>query len=77
MARQEATAVYFFANTGLGDVGYEVQILDCYNNTTYVNGQTGSVYKQTIPLANACKNQVNGRLMILSGKLQDSMLMVV
>lgn len=45
----------FLANTGLGDVGYEVQILDCYNNTTYVNGQTGSVYKQTIPLANACK----------------------
>lgn len=33
---------------------YEVQILDCYENTTYVNGQTGSVYKQHIPLANAC-----------------------
>lgn len=45
----------FLANTGMGDVGYEVQILDCYNNTTYVNGQTGSVYKQSIPLANACK----------------------
>ncbi len=45
----------FLANTGAGDVGYEVQILDCYNNTTYVNGQTGSVYKQSIPLANACK----------------------
>ncbi len=34
---------------------YEVQILDCYDNPTYVNGQTGSVYKQHIPLANACK----------------------
>ena len=34
---------------------YEVQILDCYENTTYVNGQTGSVYKQHIPLANACR----------------------
>ncbi len=34
---------------------YEVQILDCYNNTTYVNGQTASVYKQHIPLANACR----------------------
>ncbi len=45
----------FLANTGMGDVGYEIQILDCYNNTTYVNGQTGSVYKQSIPLANACK----------------------
>lgn len=45
----------FLASTGAGDLGYEVQILDCYNNTTYVNGQTGSVYKQAIPLANACK----------------------
>ncbi|MBV9987337.1 MAG: DUF1080 domain-containing protein [Chitinophagaceae bacterium] len=34
---------------------YEVQILDDYNdiNTTYVNGQTGSIYKQTAPLKNA------------------------
>src|SRR5258706_6103706 len=45
----------FVANSGPGDEGYEVQILDCYNNTTYVNGQTGAVYKQGIPLANACK----------------------
>lgn len=34
---------------------YEVQILDCYNNETYVNGQTGSIYKQTPPLANAMR----------------------
>jgi len=34
---------------------YEVQVLDCYNNKTYVNGQTGSIYKQSIPLANVCK----------------------
>lgn len=45
----------FLASTGPGDAGYEIQILDCYNNKTYVNGQTGSVYKQGIPLANACK----------------------
>lgn len=45
----------FLASTGLGDAGYEVQVLDCYNNKTYVNGQTGAVYKQAIPLANACK----------------------
>jgi len=32
---------------------YEIQILDCYENETYVNGQTGSVYKQTPPLVNA------------------------
>ena len=34
---------------------YEVQILDCYNNKTYPNGQVGSVYKQHIPLANPSK----------------------
>ncbi len=34
---------------------YEIQILDCYENPTYVNGQTGSVYKQHIPLVNACR----------------------
>ncbi|HVZ56205.1 MAG TPA: DUF1080 domain-containing protein [Chitinophagaceae bacterium] len=45
----------FLASTGPGDAGYEIQVLDCYNNKTYVNGQTGSVYKQAIPLANACR----------------------
>lgn len=45
----------FLASTGPGDDGYEIQVLDCYNNTTYVNGQTASIYKQSIPLANACK----------------------
>ena len=45
----------FLASTGPGDDGYEMQVLDCYNNTTYVNGQTASIYKQAIPLANACK----------------------
>jgi len=45
----------FLASTGQGDEGYEIQVLDCYNNTTYVNGQTASIYKQSIPLANACK----------------------
>ncbi|MDR0429470.1 MAG: DUF1080 domain-containing protein [Tannerellaceae bacterium] len=34
---------------------YEIQILDCYNNETYVNGQTGSIYKQTPPLVNAMR----------------------
>jgi hypothetical protein len=37
------------------DGGYELQILDSYNNTTYVNGQAASVYKQYIPLANAMR----------------------
>lgn len=34
---------------------YEVQVLDNYNNKTYANGQAGSIYKQHIPLVNACK----------------------
>ena len=42
----------FLASTGPGDSGYELQVLDSYNNPTYVNGQAGSIYKQGIPLAN-------------------------
>ena len=34
---------------------YEVQILDNYENKTYPNGQCAAIYKQYIPLANACK----------------------
>jgi hypothetical protein len=45
----------FLASTGPGDEGYEIQVLDGYNNTTYVNGQTASIYKQSIPLANVCR----------------------
>ena len=32
---------------------YEVQVLDNNNNDTYVNGQVGSIYKQSIPLVMA------------------------
>lgn len=45
----------FLAATGPGDEGYEIQVLDNYENKTYVNGQAGSIYKQSIPLVNACK----------------------
>jgi hypothetical protein len=34
---------------------YELQVLDNYNNKTYVNGQAGSIYKQLPPLVNACR----------------------
>lgn len=34
---------------------YELQVLDSYENATYVNGQAGSIYKQTPPLVNATK----------------------
>jgi hypothetical protein len=33
---------------------YEVQVLDSYENITYSNGQAGSIYKQHIPMVNAC-----------------------
>ncbi len=43
-------------NSGVFLMGlYEVQVLDSYNNRTYSNGQTGSVYKQHIPLVNATR----------------------
>ncbi|MCK5691953.1 MAG: DUF1080 domain-containing protein [Bacteroidales bacterium] len=42
-------------NSGFFLMGlYEVQVLDSYNSETYYNGQAGSIYKQTIPLVNAC-----------------------
>ncbi len=37
------------------DGGYELQVLDSYDNKTYVNGQAGAIYKQSIPLANAMR----------------------
>jgi hypothetical protein len=43
-------------NSGLFLQGiYEIQILDNYRNETYVNGQAGSIYKQTPPLVNAMR----------------------
>ncbi|MGC9225503.1 MAG: 3-keto-disaccharide hydrolase [Terracidiphilus sp.] len=45
----------FLASTGPGDAGYELQVLDGYNNPTYVNGMVGSMYKQSIPMVNAAR----------------------
>ena len=42
----------FLASLGPGDDGYELQVLDSYNNPTYVNGQAASIYKQNPPLVN-------------------------
>ncbi len=44
----------FLASLTQGAGGYELQVLDNYKNTTYVNGQAGSIYKQNPPLVNAC-----------------------
>ena len=35
--------------------GYELQVLDSYENKTYVNGQAASIYKQSPPLVNAMR----------------------
>ena len=45
----------FLASTGPGDDGYELQVLDAYNNPTYVNGMGGSIYKQSAPLVNPAR----------------------
>lgn len=45
----------FLASTGNGDSGYELQILDSFENKTYVNGQAASIYKQSPPLVNAMR----------------------
>ncbi len=34
---------------------YEVQVLDCYQNPTYPDGQAAAVYSQYPPLVNACR----------------------
>lgn len=34
---------------------YEVQVLDCYKNTTYADGLTAAIYGQYPPLVNACR----------------------
>jgi hypothetical protein len=51
-SQERGNSGVFLASTGLSDAGYELQILDSYNNKTYVNGQAASIYKQGIPLAN-------------------------
>ncbi|MBN2762490.1 MAG: DUF1080 domain-containing protein [Bacteroidales bacterium] len=54
-----------FGNSGILLQGrYELQVFDSYEypvyvngKPIYVNGQAGSIYKQAIPLVNACKKQ--------------------
>lgn len=45
-----------YSNSGVFFMGqYEVQILNNYDNPTYVNGQASSLYKQQPPLVNASR----------------------
>jgi hypothetical protein len=43
------SGVFFFGQT------YEIQVLDCYDNKTYPDGQTSALYGQWPPLVNACR----------------------
>ena len=45
----------YLASTESSNEGYELQVLDSYNNSTYVNGQAGALYKQHPPLVNAMR----------------------
>ncbi len=49
----------FLAATRGNAGGYEIQVLDGYNNEnkTYVNGMVGSMYKESIPLANPARKK--------------------
>ncbi len=43
-------------NSGVFLMGiYEVQVLDCFENKTYADGMTASLYGQYPPLVNACR----------------------
>jgi hypothetical protein len=42
-------------NSGVFFGKYELQILDSYENTTYFDGQCGSIYKQRAPQVNVCR----------------------
>ena len=53
------SGIFFFGVNSEPRIGgpgmYELQILDSYDNPTYVNGQAGSIYKQSPPLVNASR----------------------
>ena len=43
-------------NSGVFLMGmHEIQVLDCYDNDTYPDGQCSSVYAENPPLVNACR----------------------
>ena len=43
-------------NSGVFLMGlYEIQVLDCFDNSTYADGLTAAIYGQCPPLVNACR----------------------
>ncbi|MFI5227574.1 MAG: DUF1080 domain-containing protein [Gemmatimonadales bacterium] len=52
-SQERGNSGVYLASTPVG--GYELQVLDSYDNATYVNGQAAAVYKQYPPLVNAMR----------------------
>jgi hypothetical protein len=52
-SQERGNSGVYLASTPVG--GYELQVLDSYDNATYVNGQAASIYKQYPPLVNAMR----------------------
>lgn len=56
-----APAVVQGSSQGRGNSGvflmgrYEIQVLDCFDNPTYADGTTASIYGEFPPLVNACR----------------------
>ena len=44
-----------FLHNSPENMGYEIQVLDCYENPTYADGTAGAIYGQFPPLVNACR----------------------
>jgi hypothetical protein len=44
-----------FLHNSPENMGYEIQVLDCYGNPTYADGTAGAIYGQFPPLVNACR----------------------
>jgi len=49
------SGIFLMSSTAAGGWGYEVQVLDSYENPTYFHGQAASIYKQHAPLVNASR----------------------
>jgi hypothetical protein len=54
-SQERGNSGVFLMGSSAGSGGYEVQVLDSYDNATYWHGSAGSIYKQHAPLVNASR----------------------
>ena len=62
----------FLASTGNGDSGYELQVLDSYENKTYVNGQAGASTSSRRRWSTPCASRASGTSTTWSGRRRCS-----